>query len=226
MALKKTKALAFLAATILFSSANAASWTIDWSKSSKHLDDTEKGRSHYIEISTNDQNGSSKSTSYTELDGAKTLCTLLYEDNSGIFSGNEAKGMFINLSKIEKVESLGKRSSGKDTYFVDRYMLKDGTNIDSVQFDNTGRLYACEKNEKGEITGTPLKWKTFSIRNSSLCSFDEESVKLLTLDRLDEHARCRRTNCFRHGIEVAEGHLVEAVDPGTESVEILPLAAC
>lgn len=107
----------------------------------------------------------SKYIGRTEIDGRKTICVAIFEDASGIFSGKKPNILFVNLSKITKIESIGERGFGSNTYFADRITLKDGKTIESANIEGSGHLYACEMDENGNFRGDELKWNYFQLKD-------------------------------------------------------------
>ena len=174
-------AFAFL--TLFTPAAQADGWKFNTKDSTKYFDANEKRPVHLL-LRTDAQGVSAlmraELTPQAQSNGLSTFCAMVFERPKGGFFGsaNELNVYYINLSRISSVQSLGRRTTGNQSYGVENTTLTDGTVIETVSLD-TSSVYACGVNEKKEVLRGQRQWdtwRTFSLTSESECTFDATRI--------------------------------------------------
>ncbi|NTV70279.1 MAG: hypothetical protein HGA71_09050 [Azonexaceae bacterium] len=175
------KLLAALCLEALSTTSFAGGWSLDWTEKLKYYDPAEDKSQYYLLSNSKGPGFEETKIHSAKVPSNRNLCVRVYE-KGGYFAGKTSKGYYINLSKINKVESLGNQNVAGESINVERYTLADGTAIETLKIDGGGESYACGMDQNGTFEIAPQKWWTYRITdNKKECLFDENKAKDLSL---------------------------------------------
>jgi|GEM_PF-3957817 len=171
------KLMFILIASAFNASAMAGTWSLDWSEQGKYYDASEKSDSYYLTSRLDAKNMYYDYIKKANIPADRNACVSVYT-HSGFLAGPSAKGYYINLSKIAKVTSQGGKTVSGENVRVERFILKDGTSIDTVGLNGNGTIYSCALDANGKMTTKPLPWSGFNIiHDGPRCKFNEDKSK-------------------------------------------------
>lgn len=169
--------------------AHAADWPANYENSKKYFNDKEISKEYFLEtdgVTTamypdNYRISKAVITEQQDAKGLNKICVLVAEAvSAGFFSKTmKLNAYYINLSKIKKIESLGRIEFSNDPYYSEAYTLDDGTIIKTVVLKSNG-VVACGLDENNALLTAPLKWTQFHGKEE--CAFTSTKAEMTKPD--------------------------------------------